>query len=623
MDRGSAMTMKRGQTPFSVLLVLCALALAGCSREPTAAGAQRGAATEARAAAKAAKAASAEAQRLRDITEAWYEQYLQLNPLAATTQGDHRYDDRFGDYVSERWMADWLAIEQEALEKLRAIDPAKLTGEDLLTYESFKYGREIAIEGFRYPSELLPVNQFGGLHTHFAVLGSGAGAHSFKSTQDYDNFLARMDGFAAWVDQSIANMRSGAERGLVQPQVVVERMIPQLAALAVSDPKQSVFWQPIAQFPAAVKFADRERLTKVYADKLATKVLPAYKRLHDFLKDEYLAQARETIAWSELGNGAEWYAYLVRYHTTTSMTPDEIHELGLREVARIRGEMEHVKSQVGHGGDLKSFFDALRADPNLYFTDPAELVAGYQVIRERVDAGMPLLFARSPKAGFEIRPVEAFRAASEAAGSYSPGSPDGKRPGVFYVNTYDLASRPKYAMEALYLHEAIPGHHYQGSIAQEATDMPRYRRFAYDTAYGEGWALYAESLGRDLGLYTDPYAQFGALSAEMWRAVRLVVDTGMHAKGWTREQAIDYFRANTALGDADIKAEVERYIAWPGQALAYKVGQLKILELRRLAQARLGPRFDVRAFHAQVVDSGSLPLAVLERKVDRWIDSQQ
>jgi len=615
MDRGA-------QVRALLAALVLGLALAGCSREPAPADSQRGTATESRAAAKAAKAASAEAQRLRDVTEAYYEQYLQLNPLTATAQGDHRFDHQFGDYVSERWMADWLAIEQEALEKLRAIDPARLTGEDLLTYESFKYGREIAIEGFRYPSELLPVNQFGGLHTYFAVLGSGAGAHPFKTTQDYDHFLARMDGFVAWVDQSIANMRSGAERGVVQPQVVVERMIPQLAALAVSDPKQSVFWQPITGFPAGVKPADRERLTKAYADRLATKVLPAYQRLHDYLEDEYLAQARPTVAWSELGNGAEWYAYLVRYHTTTPMMPDEVHELGLREVARIRGEMERVKNQLGHGGDLRSFFDALRADPGLYFTDPAELIAGYQSIRERVDAGMPLLFARMPKGGFEIRPVEAFRAASEAAGSYSPGSPDGQRPGVFYVNTYDLPSRPRYAMEALYLHEAIPGHHYQGSIAQEATGMPRYRRFAYDTAYGEGWALYAESLGRDLGLYTDPYSQFGALSAEMWRAVRLVVDTGMHARGWTREQAIDYFRANTALGDADIKAEVERYIAWPGQALAYKVGQLQILELRRRAQAKLGPRFDIRAFHAQVVDSGSLPLAVLERKVDRWIESQ-
>jgi uncharacterized protein (DUF885 family) len=384
-----------------------------------------------------------------------------------------------------------------------------------------------------------------------------------------------------------------------------------------------VFWQPVTRFPAQVSAADRDRLTKAYAEKLAKRVLPAYRRMHDYLKDEYLAEARDAVAWSELPNGAEWYAYLVRHHTTTSLTPDEVHQLGLQEVERIRAQMMHVKNQLGHGGDLRSFFDALRADPNLYYSDPAELVAGYQVLQQRVDMAMPLLFARSPKAGFEIRPVESFRAASEAAGSYVPGSPDGKRPGVFYVNTYALASRPKYAMEALYLHEAVPGHHYQISLAQEATDLPRFRRFAYDTAYGEGWALYAESLGSDLGLYTDAYSVFGALSAEMWRAVRLVVDTGMHAQGWTREQAIDYFRANTALGDADIKAEVERYVAWPGQALAYKVGQLKILELRRRAQAKLGARFDIRAFHAQVVDSGSLPLAVLEKKIDRWIAGQQ
>lgn len=627
MDRGPQVIMKRGRFPISkkgrtpFILLILALALTACGRGATPES-PGGAPADARAAAKAAKAASAEAQRLRDITETYYEQYLELNPLTATAQGDHRFDDRFGDYVSERWMADWLATEQEALEKLAAIDPAKLTGEDLLTYESFKYGRETAIAGFRYPSELLPINQFGGLHTYFAVLGSGGGAHPFRTTQDYENFLARMDGFVAWVDQSIANLQSGATRGVVQPRVIVERLIPQLAALAVTDPKQSVFWRPLTQFPVSVKSADRDRLIKAYAEKLSKQLLPAYQRLHDFLTDEYLAQSRTGVAWSELGNGAEWYAYLVRYHTTTSMTPDEVHELGLKEVARIRSEMERVKGQLGHGSDLRSFFDALRADPTLYYTDPAELLAGYQVIEARVDQAMPLLFARRPEAGFEIRAVEAFRAASEAAGSYLPGSPDGKRPGVFYVNTYDLASRPKYAMEALYLHEAVPGHHYQISIAQEAADLPRYRRFAYDTAYGEGWALYAESLGRDLGLYTDVHSLFGSLSAEMWRAVRLVVDTGLHAKGWTRERAIDYFRANTALGDADIKAEVERYIAWPGQALAYKVGQLKILELRRRAQEKLGPRFDVRAFHAQVVDSGSLPLAVLEKKIDRWIENQ-
>jgi uncharacterized protein (DUF885 family) len=570
----------------------------------------------------ASRAATVEAQRLREITEAYFEQHLELNPLTATAQGDHRFDARFGDYASETWMADWLAIEQEALQKLAAIDPGKLSGEDLLTYESFRHGRETAVAGFRYPSELLPVHQFSGLHVQFAVLGSGAGVHPFRTLRDYENFLARMDGFVAWVDQSIANMRAGADKGLVQPRVVVERVIAQLESLAVEEPSQSVFWQPLTKFPADVPAADRRRLAGAYAAKLAGEVLPAYRRLLGFLREDYLPRARSGVGWSELPNGAEWYAYLARLHTTTSLTPDEVHELGLREVARIRAEMERLKLQIGHEGDLRGFFDVLRADPLQHYTDAEELLAGYRDLQARVDAALPLLFARAPRAKFEIRPFEEFRAPSEAAGAYRPASADGSRPGVFFVNTYDLPSRPKYAMEALYLHEAIPGHHLQISLAQEAEDRPRFRRFAYDTAYGEGWALYAESLGRDLGLYTDPYSAFGALSAEMWRAVRLVVDTGMHSRGWSREQAIDYFRANTALGETDIAAEVERYIAWPGQALAYKVGELRIQELRRRAQAKLGPRFDVRAFHDQVLESGSLPLAVLEAKIERWIAAQ-
>jgi uncharacterized protein (DUF885 family) len=598
------------------LLAGC-LALTACDRSPSG-DAERSPASSA----AVAKAAAAEAQRLLEITESYYDEYLALNPLAATAQGDHRFDDRFGDYVSPSWMADWLAAEQEALAKLATIDPQKLSGEDLVTYEAFKYGRTIAVEGFRYPSELLPVSQFSGLHTQFAVLGSGGGIHPFDTTLDYDNFLGRMDGFVEWVDQSINNMRSGAAKGIVQPRVVIERTIPQLAALAVEDPERSVFGQPLQNFPKGVPARDRERLVAAYRDKLARQVLPAYRRLHDYLKSEYFEQSRGIVGWSELPNGAEWYAYLARLHTTTSMTPGEIHELGLAEVARIRAEMERIKQQVGHTGDLRSFFDALRADPNLHYADPQELLAGYRTLQQRVDAAMPLLFQRRPAAAFEIRAVEEFRAASEASASYQPASADGKRPGVFYVNTFDLPSRPKYSMEALYLHEAVPGHHYQISLAQEADGLPRFRRFAWDTAYGEGWALYAESLGKDLGLYTDPYMVFGALTAEMWRAVRLVVDTGLHSRGWTREQAIDFFRANTALGDADIAAEVERYIAWPGQALAYKVGQIRILELRRRAQQKLGPRFDVREFHEQVVASGSLPLDVLEARIERWIASQ-
>jgi uncharacterized protein (DUF885 family) len=599
------------------VLLVVALAVAGCGRP---AGTDEHASADA--ATAALKPSSETAARLLKIAEEYYDHYLELNPLQATAQGDHRFDAKFGDYVSLAWMADSLAIEQEALEKLQTVDSRKLAGEDLVTYEAFKRGREINVEGYRFPSELLPVQQFSNLASAFAVAGSGQGIQPFRTAHDYDNFLSRMDGFAAWVDQSISNMKTGVAKGIVQPSVVVERTLPQLAVQVVDDPKQSIFWRPILNFPAGISVDDRQRLTRAYAEKIGTQVLPAYRRLHDYLENEYLPQARNTIGLSELPNGASWYAYLVRYHTSTSLTPGEVHELGLGEVARIRAEMERIKNQVGHAGDLRSFFDALRADPRFYYTDPAALLAGYGALRQRVESALPLLFAVKPRASFEIRPVEAFRAPTEAAASYVPPSADGKRPGVLYVNTYDLASRPTYSMEALFLHEGLPGHHLQIAVAQEATNLPRFRRFAWDTAYGEGWALYAESLGRDLGLYTDAYNAFGALSTEIWRAVRLVVDTGIHAKGWTREQAINYFRANTAMGEADIAAEVDRYIAWPGQALAYKVGQLEILRLRQRAQQRLGPRFDIRAFHSQVLESGSLPLPVLESKIDRWIASQ-
>jgi uncharacterized protein (DUF885 family) len=599
-------------------VALAALGLTGCGRTPSGDdGAARSPAST------LPPAASRAAQRLQNTTERYYDQYLALHPFAASAQGDHRFDDRFGDYVSPSWMADSLAIEQEALEAVTRIDPAKLTGEDLITLEAFMLGREIAIEGFRYESELLPVSQDSGLHAYFAVQGSGRGVHSFRTAEDYDKFLRRMDGFVEWVDQSVNNMRAGVAKGIVQPRVVVERTIPQVAALIADDPKQSVFWQPILNFPAGIDVADRRRLIAAYEEKLSGSVLPAYRRLHDYLKNEYLQAARETVGWSELPSGAVWYAYLVRLHTGTSMTADEVHELGLAEVTRIRGAMERLRRQLGQGPDLATFFAVLRSDRLQYYRDPADLLAGYRVLQARVDAAMPLLFARMPRAGFEVRAVEPYRAGALPSVAYEPASADGTRPGVLYVNTTDLPSRPKYAMEAIYLHEAVPGHHYQISLAQEATELPRFRRFAKDAAYAEGWALYAESLGRDLGFYTDAYSAFGALSLEMWRAARLVVDTGLHSKGWSRAKAIDYLRAHTALGEAEIAAEVDRCVASPGQALAYKVGELRFAELRRRAQEELGPRFDVRAFHSQVVESGSLPLAVLEKKIDRWIESQR
>jgi len=563
--------------------------------------------------------ASPDAQRLAAVVDSWYERWLELNPLDASAQGDHRYDARFGDYLSPTWLADSLANEQDSLEELRAVDPAGLSDSDRITFDAFKYGREIAIEGYRYPAELLPVDQLFGRPAQFAVIGAGGDVHPFVTVQDYDNFLARMDGFVAWVEQAINNMRSGAVKGVVQPRVVIERAIPQLSALAVEDPKESVLWRPILNLPPGLSVPDRQRIVTAWERKLGEAVLPAIRRLRDYLENDYLAHTRPSVGLSALPNGAAWYAYCVRLHTTTSLTPQQVHELGLSEVARIRAAMERLKTQVGHTGDLRSLFEKLRGDPRFVASDAEALLAGYRDLKSRVASAMPRQFAIAPKADFEIRPVEAFREQSAASASYRPGSPDGKRPGVFYVNTWDLPSRPTYLMQAIYLHEAVPGHHFQVSLAQEMDELPRFRRHAEFTAYDEGWGLYAESLGRELGLYDDPYSELGALMMEVWRAVRLVVDTGLHSQGWTREQAIDYMRANTSIGRADIVAEVERYIAQPGQALAYKVGEIRIRALRRESERTLGARFDVRDFHTQVLAGGSLPLPVLEEQIRRWL----
>ena len=563
--------------------------------------------------------ASPDAQRLAAVVDSWYERWLELNPLDASAQGDHRYDARFGDYLSPTWLADSLANEQDSLEELRAVDPAGLSDSDRITFDAFKYGREIAIEGYRYPAELLPVDQLFGRPAQFAVIGAGGDVHPFVTVQDYDNFLARMDGFVAWVEQAINNMRSGAVKGVVQPRVVIERAIPQLSALAVEDPKESVLWRPILNLPPGLSVPDRQRIVTAWERKLGEAVLPAIRRLRDYLENDYLAHTRPSVGLSALPNGAAWYAYCVRLHTTTSLTPQQVHELGLSEVARIRAAMERLKTQVGHTGDLRSLFEKLRGDPRFVASDVEALLAGYRDLKSRVASAMPRQFAIAPKADFEIRPVEAFREQSAASASYRPGSPDGKRPGVFYVNTWDLPSRPTYLMQAIYLHEAVPGHHFQVSLAQEMDELPRFRRHAEFTAYDEGWGLYAESLGRELGLYDDPYSELGALMMEVWRAVRLVVDTGLHSQGWTREQAIEYMRANTSIGRADIVAEVERYIAQPGQALAYKVGEIRIRALRRESERTLGARFDVRDFHTQVLAGGSLPLPVLEEQIRRWL----
>lgn len=563
-------------------------------------------------------------QRLDALFEAWFEDNLRANPILATYIGDHRYDDQLPNSNGPEYLAAARELNQKYLAAIRAIDPSTLAPSDRISYDIFLYEREREARGDRFPFQLLPINQAGSLLTAMPALGSATNAQPFATVQDYERWLKRLDGLVVWMDQAIVNMREGAKIGVVQPRPVMEKVLVQLDAMVVPRAQDSQYYAPVRQFPQGFSAADRERLTRAYAQQLETKLLPAYVRLRNFVRDEYLPRTRSTVAWTALPDGQAWYAYAVQEHTTTTMTPDEIHELGLSEVKRILGEMDAVRQQVGFKGDLQAFFDFLENDPQFYYTRGADLIAGYDAIKARVNAALPRLFSVFPKADYEVREVEAFRAQSSAGGSYQQPSADGTRPGVFYVNTYNLKAQPKYGMETLSLHEASPGHHFQISIQQELAGVPKFRRFGGDyTAFVEGWALYAESLGKELGMFTDPYQWFGRLNDEQLRAMRLVVDTGLHAKGWTREQAIKFMLDNSTLAESDVVSEVERYIAWPGQALGYKVGDLRIQGLRRRAEQALGPKFDVRDFHREVLCDGAVPMDVLTAKVDRWIAARR
>lgn len=569
-------------------------------------------------AAETVNTASADLHRL---FEEYFEAWLVLNPTFATYIGDNRYNDQYVNNIGPAWREAARSLEQDSLDRVNAIDPASLQSQELLSYEIFKADCEIALENFDFPSYLMPINQFYSAPNRFVQLGSGSGTQPFKTVEDYDNFLGRIDGFGSWMVQAEANMREGMNQDLTQPRILMERVVPQLESQLVSTVEESAFYQPISDMPDSFSEQDRARLTAAYSAAIETKLIPAYRSMRDFVRDEYIPAARDSHGINALAGGPQRYAYLVRRTTTTDLTAEEIHATGLAEVSRIQEEMQDVMNQVGFAGDLHEFFDFLNTDPQFYFTERQDLLDGYNALRDVIDPNAARLFKTIPKADYEIRLVEPFREKSASGGQYRGASPDGSRPGVFFANAYDLSARPKWAMESLFLHEAVPGHHFQGALTLELVDLPKFRQFGSYTAYGEGWGLYAESLGRELGAYTDPYQYFGKLNAELWRAIRLVVDTGFHYYGWTREEVLAYMYANSAVAEARAVSEAERFMAIPSQALAYKIGQLKIQELRDRAEMSMGENFDVREFHAQVLEAGELPLSVLDARINRWIEA--
>ncbi|HSG59125.1 MAG TPA: DUF885 domain-containing protein [Woeseiaceae bacterium] len=559
---------------------------------------------------------------MQAVFEEFFARQLELNPLRATSIGDYRYNDRVANSIGPEHREAVAALHREFLDRLLQIDPAGLSANDRLSYEIFKLAREQSIEGERFPGHLQPINQFRSMTNSFIQLGSGTGLHPFKTVKDYDDFLSRVDDFVVYVDQAIVNMREGMRTGVVQPRILMEKALPQVRSQIVDSAKDSGFYAPVRNMPEAFAKADRERLAAAYEDAIENKLIPAYQRLANFLGDEYIGAARETVGLYALPGGQEWYAYNVRVITTTDLTPDEIHQVGLDEVARIHDEMRGVMDEVGFEGDLQDFFEFMNTDEQFYFDEPEQLIQGYRDMADHIAELSKGLFEMFPKTEFEVRRIEPFREKSAAGGQYQAGTADGSRPGIFYANAYDIKSRPAWAMESLFLHEAIPGHHFQIALQRENENLPDFRRFGGFTAYSEGWGLYAESLGKELGVYTDPYQYFGALNAELWRAIRLVVDTGIHAKGWSRRDVLDFMYANSAVKPARAIAEAERFMAIPGQALAYKIGQLKIREIRDNAEAKLGDRFDVQAFHTQVLMDGPMPLSMLEEKVNRWVQAQ-
>ncbi|WP_431135001.1 DUF885 domain-containing protein [Psychroserpens mesophilus] len=555
------------------------------------------------------------------VLDNYHQEGLKLNPLNATSAGDNRYNDQLPNFLSDEYAQQLKDYYYNYKTKINAFEDTELTESQQLSKQILNWECDINLESFKYNEDFMPINQFWSLQLSIGQLAGGSSSQPFKTVKDYSNWLKRLDGYLQWMDSAEEKMKKGTELGYVLPKSLIVKVIPQLEALTTTNADEHLFFNPVKNFPDHFSEEDKTKITEAYTSKITTEIVPAYIKLHDFMSTTYLKSGRASSGVSVIPNGEEYYKHQIKKYTTTNMTAEEIHELGLKEVDRILSEMESVKKQVGFEGDIISFFDYVRNNKELMpFENPENIIDNFNKIHNTMKPQIEKLFDLKPKTAFEVRRTEAFREASASA-EYNPGALDGSRPGIFYTPIPDASKYNVFSDEALFLHEAIPGHHFQISLQQENKDLPDFRKTLWYSAYGEGWALYCESLGKELGLYTDPYQYFGMLSMEMHRAIRLVVDTGIHAKGWSREEAIKYSLQNEAESEASITSEIERYMAMPGQALSYKIGQLKLLELRAKAEKELGDSFNVAQFHNQVLESGCMPLALLETKIDNWIAS--
>jgi len=569
--------------------------------------------------AQLAARAGNDTERLHDLFKLDWEHAMVEHPEFATAVG---YPGQ-----NERWTEQSLeAIERRKQElpalmkAILTIDRSKLSAVDQLNYDLFRKNQEDSIEGDRFKQELLPINQMGGVQQEVAETLEMSPR---VTVSDYENILKRLEGVPTLIDQTIVLMEKGLEAKVTPPRITLRDVPQQIKNQMEVDPEKNALLRPFQQFPADISNADRERLHKAAATVLKEKVVPAYSKLHEFFVKKYLPNTRESIAIADLPDGKAWYAHNVRTTTTTSLTPQQIHELGLSEVKRIREEMDKIIKETKFKGSFADFSKYLRTEPKFYYKDADSLLTGYRDIAKRIDPELARFFGKLPRLPYGVRPVPAYAEKSQTTAYYQPGSPEAGRPGWYYANTYALDTRPKWEMEALTLHEAVPGHHLQIALSQEMQDAPEFRKHGGYTAFVEGWALYSESLGGEIGLYKDPYMKYGQLTYEIWRAIRLVVDTGMHSMGWTRQQAMDYFMTNASKTEHDVTVEIDRYIVWPGQALGYKIGELKIKELRAYATKELGSKFDIRKFHDRVLENGALPMDILEKRIREWVEREK